>query len=262
MRAGRVCREIDPELRFVQFVDGDCELVCWLVGARLPSAREPPRGRVVCGRRRERFPERSIYNRVADIEWNTPIGESKYCGGDAMIRVEALRQVDGLQPDDDRWRRTRPMRAAPAARVDHSADRRGDEPARHRDDSIPPMVETARAEWFRLCTRGSDARTRPRTALGPRAAQHDLVGARAAAFHSGHGLADTTGRAWCWPWPTRFRRSGSLDDTASWGCPRAMRGSGGGTAFSVAFRTPWACCATGPAGLSGRRQTLIEYKDK
>ena len=53
---------------------------------------------VVCGRRRERFPEQSIYNRLADMEWDSPVGEAKYCGGDAMIRVEALRQVGGYNP--------------------------------------------------------------------------------------------------------------------------------------------------------------------
>ena len=62
------------------------------------SSRSVPEVAIVCGRRRERFPELSIYNRMADMEWNTPIGEAKYCGGDAMIRVESLRQVGGYNP--------------------------------------------------------------------------------------------------------------------------------------------------------------------
>jgi hypothetical protein len=51
---------------------------------------------VVCGRRRERFPEKSIYNRLADIEWATPVGEARSCGGDAMMRVDAFRAVGGF----------------------------------------------------------------------------------------------------------------------------------------------------------------------
>jgi GT2 family glycosyltransferase len=88
--------ELDPEVRFVQFVDGDCELVAgWFERARA-VIESRPEVVVVCGRRRERYPDRSIYNRLADIEWNTPVGEAKYCGGDAMIRVEAFRQVGGF----------------------------------------------------------------------------------------------------------------------------------------------------------------------
>jgi GT2 family glycosyltransferase len=90
--------EIDPELRLLQFVDGDCELVTGWLDRAFQVLESRSEVAIVCGRRRERFPERSVYNRVADIEWDTPIGESDYCGGDAMIRIEALRQVEGYDP--------------------------------------------------------------------------------------------------------------------------------------------------------------------
>ena len=87
--------ELAPDASFVQFVDGDCELENgWLERAERELAADPSLT-VVCGRRRERFPERSTYNRLADLEWNTPIGPAKYCGGDAMLRVDALRKVGG-----------------------------------------------------------------------------------------------------------------------------------------------------------------------
>ena len=90
--------ELEPEVRFVQFVDGDCELVDgWIERARAVFESRPDIT-VVCGRRRERYPDRSIYNRLADFEWNSPIGESRYCGGDAMMRVDSLRQVGGYNP--------------------------------------------------------------------------------------------------------------------------------------------------------------------
>ena len=90
--------ELDPNVRFVQFVDGDCELVDGWLERAAASIGSRPELAIVCGRRRERYPDRSIYNRLADIEWNSPVGEVKYCGGDALMRVEALRQVGGYNP--------------------------------------------------------------------------------------------------------------------------------------------------------------------
>ncbi len=53
---------------------------------------------MVCGRRRERFPEASIYNRLCDREWDTPVGQAKACGGDALARMSALDEVGGYNP--------------------------------------------------------------------------------------------------------------------------------------------------------------------
>ncbi len=90
--------EEDPDLRYVQFVDGDCEVVAdWLPKARAALEARPELA-VVCGRRRERYPEASIYNLLADLEWETPIGDARACGGDAMFRIEAFRQVGGFDP--------------------------------------------------------------------------------------------------------------------------------------------------------------------
>jgi len=87
-----------PGLRFVQFVDGDCEVVAgWIERAAAElSARTDVA--VVGGRRRERFPERSVYNRLADLEWDSPAGEVNSCGGDAMMRVDAFRAAGGFNP--------------------------------------------------------------------------------------------------------------------------------------------------------------------
>src|SRR5207249_2888192 len=79
----------------VQFVDGDCEVTAgWLDAAGLELDARPDVG-VVCGRRRERHPERSVYNRLCDLEWNTSEGETDSCGGDALMCVTALHQVGG-----------------------------------------------------------------------------------------------------------------------------------------------------------------------
>jgi hypothetical protein len=84
----------DPELEFVQMVDGDCEVQPGWIELALDALRAEPDLAIVFGRRRERHPEKSIYNALCDDEWNAPIGESTGCGGDAMFRVAALRQVD------------------------------------------------------------------------------------------------------------------------------------------------------------------------
>lgn len=90
---------VAPEVQYVQFVDGDCEIVeGWIDRARHELDARPDLA-AVCGRLRERHPERTVYNRLADLEWNTPAGEAKACGGVAMMRVAALRQVGVFNPE-------------------------------------------------------------------------------------------------------------------------------------------------------------------
>jgi glycosyltransferase involved in cell wall biosynthesis len=89
-------QQLAPTIEVVQFVDGDCEVVDgWIERARRELSTRTDAA-VVCGRRRERFPERSVYNRLADVEWDTPVGEARSCGGDAMVRVDAFRTVGGF----------------------------------------------------------------------------------------------------------------------------------------------------------------------
>ncbi len=87
--------ELLPGMEFVQFVDGDCEVdPAWIpkACAFLRAHRDVA---VVCGRRRERHPKASVYNHLCDIEWDTPVGDTDACGGDALVRSEAFRQVGG-----------------------------------------------------------------------------------------------------------------------------------------------------------------------
>ena len=91
--------ELYPELSYVQFVDGDCEISeGWLEQAAEYLTQHSDVA-VVCGRRRERYPDASIYNILCDIEWDTPIGEAKSCGGDALMRINVLKQVSGFNPE-------------------------------------------------------------------------------------------------------------------------------------------------------------------
>ena len=90
--------ELEPDITYVQFVDGDCEVVnTWLEKA-VAFLDKNENVAVVCGRRRERFPEASVYNQLCDIEWNTPTGEAKACGGDALMRATVFQAVGGYNP--------------------------------------------------------------------------------------------------------------------------------------------------------------------
>jgi len=91
--------ELRPDLAYVQFVDGDCEVQPNWLGQSLSFLAQHPEVAVACGRRRERQPQASIYNQLCDLEWDTPIGEAKACGGDALMRVSALSAVRGYRDD-------------------------------------------------------------------------------------------------------------------------------------------------------------------
>lgn len=82
----------------VQMIDGDCVIdPAWIDTATGALAAEPDCA-VVFGRRRERFPQASVYNAMCDQEWDVPIGEVRSCGGDALFRVAPLRAAGGYDP--------------------------------------------------------------------------------------------------------------------------------------------------------------------
>jgi len=84
-----------PEIKFVQFVDGDCIVNSQWIKTAVDFLYSNPEVAVACGRRRELFPQHSIYNQMCDQEWNTPVGEAKACGGDALMRADVMKLVGG-----------------------------------------------------------------------------------------------------------------------------------------------------------------------
>lgn len=85
-----------PKIEYVQFIDGDCTIdPSWLEKA-IEKITSDPTIAAVCGRRRERYPDASIYNLLCDMEWNTSIGIATECGGDALMRVNAFQQLNGF----------------------------------------------------------------------------------------------------------------------------------------------------------------------
>jgi glycosyltransferase involved in cell wall biosynthesis len=88
--------ERTPDLQFVQTVDGDCTVNPSWIASGKQALESDSRLSAVFGRLRERFPDRSIYNKMCDVEWNVPIGPVDSCGGNALHRVEALLEAAGF----------------------------------------------------------------------------------------------------------------------------------------------------------------------
>jgi hypothetical protein len=89
--------EITPHTSFVQFVDGDCELAGDWPTTALAFLQQHEDVAAVFGRRRERYPDRSVYNQLCDWEWDGPEGDVRACGGDVMLRAAALQAVGGYR---------------------------------------------------------------------------------------------------------------------------------------------------------------------
>jgi GT2 family glycosyltransferase len=94
-RALRVAR---PELDLVFFIDGDCELIPGFLEPAVETMASEGDIAVVCGRRRERRPDASVYNRLCEMEWAGPAGDVDWCGGDSVMRLAAFDEVGGFDP--------------------------------------------------------------------------------------------------------------------------------------------------------------------
>lgn len=90
---------LGDDAQLVQFLDGDCVLQPGWLKEAAAFLEIRPDVAVVCGRRREIYPENSVYNAMIDTEWDTPVGQADACGGDALMRVQPLRDAGGYRDD-------------------------------------------------------------------------------------------------------------------------------------------------------------------
>ena len=168
-------QQIDPKVEFVQFVDGDCEVAPGWLERACAVLVERPDVAVVFGRRRERFRDQTIYNRLADLEWNTaPIGEVKACGGDALLRAAAIRRVGGYNPsiiaaeDDELCIRIR-AEGWKVLRIDAEM-------------TLHDMAMTRFAQWWKRAVRCGHAYAEGRTRYGRTPERHFVRQTRSAIF--------------------------------------------------------------------------------
>ena len=93
--------ELNPELEFVQFIDGDCTLLPdWLTTGRSALLENPKRAAVI-GHLTERNKDGSPYNRLCALEWKSSLGDlTDYgaLGGISLIRVSVLKELGGFNP--------------------------------------------------------------------------------------------------------------------------------------------------------------------
>ncbi|QDU34539.1 Glycosyl transferase family 2 [Poriferisphaera corsica] len=89
-------KENYSNIKYIQFIDGDCELHDGWLDKAYHYMENHTEVAIVSGRRNEKYPKASIYNQMIDLEWDTPVGEAKYCHGDAFCRLDALFQVGGF----------------------------------------------------------------------------------------------------------------------------------------------------------------------
>ena len=88
-----------PDVSFVQFLDGDCDLVeGWLEQGVTALTQREDAG-IVCGHVRELYPQATVYNRLCDLEWRQAPGEIRSSGGRFMVQTEVFRAVGGFRPD-------------------------------------------------------------------------------------------------------------------------------------------------------------------
>ena len=91
--------KLDPKIPFIQFLDGDCELVKgWLEVAMATLAKQDQVG-VVCGHVREVNPSASVYNKLCNLEWQQSPGIILTSGGRFMIRTEVFTEVGGFREE-------------------------------------------------------------------------------------------------------------------------------------------------------------------
>jgi len=135
-----------PDIEYVQFLDGDCELLPNWTDTAIDYLAKHDNIGIVSGRRSERFPDASIYNQLIDIEWDTPPGEILAVLGDMCVKSEVFKRINGFNEtiiaaeDDDFC-----LRARRAGFLTY----RIDAPMSKHDANIMTL-----SQWYRRSKRG------------------------------------------------------------------------------------------------------------
>ncbi len=85
----------EASAEYILFLDGDTVLHPEFTKRAFEAMLKDDAIAAVWGHRREIHPERSIYNRILDLDWIFPPGPVEYCGGDVLMRRAALDAAGG-----------------------------------------------------------------------------------------------------------------------------------------------------------------------
>ena len=88
-----------PNVEYVMFIDGDCELAPEFPAAALEALKGDEGIGILTGRCRELRRDATIYNKLCDFEWDGPVGDIEACGGIFMVRKPVFEAVGGFNPD-------------------------------------------------------------------------------------------------------------------------------------------------------------------
>ncbi len=86
------------DLLAVQFVDGDCEVLPAWIAVAAALLRSDASVVAVTGVQRERRPDATVYNFLADVEWTGVVGDIDTFAGNVMVRTDALRRAGLYDP--------------------------------------------------------------------------------------------------------------------------------------------------------------------
>jgi glycosyltransferase involved in cell wall biosynthesis len=89
----------ESQAPFLLFLDGDTILDPDFLQKAMDYIQAHDDVAVVWGHRREIRPEDSIYNRILDLDWIYPPGDTPFCGGDAVMRKTALEKSGPFRED-------------------------------------------------------------------------------------------------------------------------------------------------------------------
>ena len=89
----------NPKIPFVQFLDGDCELVKGWLDVGVATLAKQEHVAVVCGHVREVNPGGSVYNKLCNLEWQQSPGIILTSGGRFLIRSEVFTEVGGFREE-------------------------------------------------------------------------------------------------------------------------------------------------------------------
>jgi len=91
--------EKNPDVPFIQFLDGDCDLMEDWLESGVAALNRLNNVAIVCGHVRELFPEATIYNKLADLQWQMLPGRIRSSGGRFLIRTEVFESAGGFRAD-------------------------------------------------------------------------------------------------------------------------------------------------------------------
>lgn len=248
-----------PRVRYVQFIDGDCELFPdWLARA-VATLEARPDVAVVAGRLREMNRNASIYNRLCDLEWAAVPGEVGEVGGIAMVRAETLQGAGGFDPS---------LIAGEEPELCYRLRRAGWKILRIPDDMAAHDAAMTRfAQWWRRSVRSGHAYAEGAWQHGREPGRYRVRESASIAFWGGAlplGIAAASALAH----PAALLLAAAYP-ALGWRVYRGVRRRGMGpgdsalyAAFCVLSKFPQAVGLCGFHGrrLAGRRRGLIEYK--